>query len=57
MDDRAVGDGSSDYEMPPVTRYHISGWTVEQGNGAVVTFTNDATGHGMTVTATDATPF
>lgn len=55
-DDRAVGDGSSDYQMPPVTRYHISGWTVERGNGAVVTFTNDATGHGLRVEGADSLP-
>jgi hypothetical protein len=55
-DDRAVGDGSSDYQMPPVTRYHISGWTVERGNGAVVTFTNDGTGHGLRVEGADSLP-
>jgi hypothetical protein len=49
MDDRALGDGSYDYQLPGETTYHISGWTVERGNGAVVTFTNDAMGHGLRV--------
>lgn len=36
--------------------YHISGWTVAVG-GDATTFTNDASGHGMTVGIADAPPF
>ncbi|MGB7164122.1 MAG: hypothetical protein WBD70_13365 [Mycobacterium sp.] len=38
--------------------YHIQGWTIVQTSDSA-TFTNDATGHGMTITgvaARDATP-
>ena len=42
--------------LVPGQTYHIQGWTVAAG-GDGITFTNDATGHGMTVSDTDATPF
>jgi hypothetical protein len=36
--------------------YHWLGWTVRV-NGSAMTFTNDATGHGMAVTNANAAPF
>jgi hypothetical protein len=53
-DSRAVGERA--YQMPMESRYHIGGWTVEQGNGAVVTLSNDATGHGLKVEGADSLP-
>src|SRR6202035_6182268 len=35
--------------LVPGQTYHIQGWTVAASGGEGITFTNDGTGHGMTV--------
>ena len=45
-----VGDNPVLDTLVPGQTYHIQGWTVPAG-AAGITFTNDATGHGMTIAA------
>jgi hypothetical protein len=45
-----VGDGPLLDTLGPGRTWHFRGWTMSAGDGAV-TFTADATGHGMTIAA------
>jgi hypothetical protein len=52
-----IGDHPPDTTLFPGHTYHIQGWTVV-ANGGGITFTNDGTGHGMTISSdTRVKPF
>lgn len=48
--------GDQPFALVPGQTYHWLGWTV-LASSSDMTFTNDATGHGMTVNGNNVTPF